>query len=102
MNKEKILNFIGLAQRAGALVSGDLVVEKALKARKVCLLLLANDVATNNEDKYKRLAETYKVPLVRPASKEELGTAIGKDVRVVIGITNDGFGQAIEKLINQD
>ena len=31
MNKEKVLNILGLAQRAGRLLSGDFVVERSMK-----------------------------------------------------------------------
>ena len=33
MNIDKILNLLGLAQRAGSLSSGDFIVEKALKKK---------------------------------------------------------------------
>ena len=39
----KVMNLLGLAQRAGKVVSGDFIVEKALKSKSVKLLLLATD-----------------------------------------------------------
>ena len=102
MNKEKVLNLLGLAHRAGKVVSGDFVVEKAIKAKTVTLLLLASDAAKNNEDKFINLADKLSIPVKRVATKEELGSAIGKEMRVVIGITDDGFGKPIIQLINQE
>ena len=39
MNKEKVLNILGLAQRAGRLLSGDFVVERSMKRQAYPLLI---------------------------------------------------------------
>ena len=49
MNEDKILNLLGLAQRAGKVISGDFIVEKAIKRNEPKLVLLAGDCAANNE-----------------------------------------------------
>ena len=51
MNEDKILNLLGLAQRAGKVISGDFIVEKAIKRKEPKLVLLASDCAANNEDR---------------------------------------------------
>ena len=52
MNKEKVLNILGLAQRAGRLLSGDFVVERSMKRQAYPLLIMAEDCAQNNSKKY--------------------------------------------------
>ena len=47
----KIINLLGLAQRAGKLTSGDFIVEKSIKKRDAKLVFLAIDTASNNEKK---------------------------------------------------
>lgn len=101
MNEDKILNLLGLAQRAGKLSSGDFIVEKAMKKKEPKLVLLAADCASNNEKKYIQLADTHHIPLRKVASKEALGTAIGKEVRVVVAVQDDGFAKALLKEIDQ-
>ena len=101
MNEDKVLNLLGLAQRAGKLSSGDFIVEKAMKKKTPKLVLLAGDCAANNEKKYMQLAETYHIPLRKVVSKETLGTAIGKEVRVVVAVEDDGFAKALLKEIDQ-
>lgn len=101
MNKTKLINLLGLAQRAGRLQSGDFIVEKALKKGTVELLLMATDCAANNEKKYKQLTDVYKVPLYKVLTKEQLGSAIGKEIRVVIAVTDAGFAKAILKEIGE-
>ena len=101
MNEDKILNLLGLAQRAGKVISGDFIVEKAIKRKEPKLVLLASDCAANNEKKYTQLAETHHIPLHSIADKEALGTAIGKEVRVVVALQDDGFAKALHKEIDR-
>lgn len=101
MNEDKVLNLLGLAQRAGKLCSGDFIVEKAMKKKPPKLVLLAGDCAANNEKKYIQLAELHHIPLRKVGSKETLGTAIGKEVRVVVAVEDDGFAKALLKEIDQ-
>ena len=101
MNEDRILNLLGLAQRAGKLSSGDFIVEKAMKKKTTKLVLLAGDCAANNEKKYIQLAELHHIPLRKVGSKETLGAAIGKEVRVVVAVEDDGFAKALLKEIDQ-
>lgn len=101
MNEDKVLNLLGLAQRAGKLCSGDFIVEKAMKKKTPKLVLLAGDCAANNEKKYIQLAELHHIPLRKVGSKETLGTTIGKEVRVVVAVEDDGFAKALLKEIDQ-
>ena len=59
----KIINLLGLAQRAGKLTSGDFIVEKSIKKRDAKLVFLAIDTASNNEKKYKELTTACGVPV---------------------------------------
>ena len=97
MNEDKVLNLLGLAQRAGKLSSGDFIVEKAMKKKTPKLVLLAGDCAANNEKKYIQLAELHHIPLRKVGSKETLG----KEVRVVGAVEADGFAKALLKEIDQ-
>ncbi len=101
MNEDKILNLLGLAQRAGKVISGDFIVEKSMKRKEPKLVLLAGDCASNNEKKYNQLAETHHIPLRSIGTKEILGTAIGKEVRVVVAVLDDGFAKALLKEIDR-
>lgn len=44
----------------------------------------------------------YKVPIIFYSDKETLGHIIGKEVRVSIGITDEGFSKAIMKLYDEN
>ena len=43
MQKDKVLNLIGLAQKAGKVVSGEFMTEKAVKTGEAALVILAED-----------------------------------------------------------
>ena len=95
MNKEKVLNILGLAQRAGRLLSGDFAVERSMKRQAYPLLIMAEDCAQNNANKYRHLAESHQVPLRLVGTKEELGRALGKEMRAVILVNDAGFAKSL-------
>lgn len=101
MNEQKVKNLLGLAQRAGKLISGDFAVEKAVKRGGAPLVLLAMDCAANNTKKYTQMAENHGVPLRTLLTKEELGQAIGKELRAVVLVNDSGFAKALLAEIDQ-
>ena len=46
-NKQKILNMIGLAQKAGKVASGEFSTEKAVKTGKAYTVIVADDSSDN-------------------------------------------------------
>ncbi len=93
----KIINLLGLAQRAGKLTSGDFIVEKSIKKRDAKLVFLAIDTSINNEKKFKELTTACGVPVIQVLTKEQLGQAIGKEMRVVVAVEDDGFARAMQR-----
>lgn len=88
--EQKQLNMLGLAQRASELISGDEMVEKALKNHRIHLILLANDASLATQNRYQKLTQLYQVPMIQTFSKYEISHAIGKS-RTICGITNKGM-----------
>lgn len=102
MNESKVLNLLGLAQRAGKLLSGDFVVEKAMKRGTYPLLIMASDCAKNNREKYEYLASTNTTPMRVISTKEALGSALGKEMRAVIIVNDRGFAKTLLAEIDAD
>ncbi|MBQ8682205.1 MAG: ribosomal L7Ae/L30e/S12e/Gadd45 family protein [Selenomonadales bacterium] len=92
-----ILSLLGLAQKAGQLASGDFGAEKAIRAGKAKLIMIAEDAADETKKKYLELAAEYQTDCCEAASKIELGTAIGKEFRAVIVVLDEGFRKGIQK-----
>ena len=49
MSKEKALNLLGLAMRAGKLVTGEELTLKDIRAQKVNLVFIASDAGKNTQ-----------------------------------------------------
>ncbi len=99
-NRQKALNLLGLAERAGKLISGAEIVIVGLKAKKVKIVILANDCQTDTSEKVTRAAEKSNVMVVSDFDSGEISHAIGKN-RKVLGITDQGFCQALVQKINE-
>lgn len=97
MSIRKELSLLGLAAKAGKVVSGEFATENAVKSGKAFLVLTAEDASNNTRKKFNDMCTYYKVPLYTIGSKEELGTAIGKDYRASLGVTDENFAVAMVK-----
>lgn len=97
MKRDNILSTIGLAMRAGKVVSGEFMTESAVKSNSAYLVMIAQDVSENTRKKFRNMCEYYKVPLYEYSTKEELGHSLGKEFRASLAVTDKGFAQAILK-----
>jgi len=91
MNQQKLMSILGLAQKAGKIVSGDFAVQGALKSGKARLLIIASDASESTKKEYKYLASARNIEIHCVLSKEQLGGAIGKALRAAVVITDEGF-----------
>ena len=96
--KEKILNLLGIAQKAGSIVAGEDIVVNALQKQKVKIVFVANDASANTIDKFVKKCYFYKVMCNLDFSSAELSSALGRP-RKIVGLTDQGFYVALEKLM---
>ncbi len=94
----KFLSLLGLCQRAGKLVSGELPCEKAIKSGKVKLLIISEDASDNTKKKFSNTALQNNVEFICTENKESIGRAIGKDLRSTAAIVDEGFARQLKKL----
>jgi ribosomal protein L7Ae-like RNA K-turn-binding protein len=94
---DNTLSRLGLAMRAGKVVTGDEIVLKTIRSSEAKLVILASDASPNTQKKFRDKCGTYKIPLVIGYDRESLGTSIGKPHRVVLAITDQGFAKMISK-----
>lgn len=97
MKNKKILSLIGLATKAGKVVSGEFSTEKSVKTGKGLLVLVADDASENTKKKFRNMCEFYEVPVYFLSDKEELGRAIGKEFRACIAVQDENFVKALLK-----
>lgn len=94
---DRILNNLGLCQRANGLISGEEMVVEGIQAKKVFYIFLANDASNNTKKKINDKALYYNVEVNESYTCDDLSHAIGKNNRMVIGITNPGFLKILKK-----
>jgi ribosomal protein L7Ae-like RNA K-turn-binding protein len=96
MTTSKSLSRLGLAMRAGKLVSGEEIVLKAIRSGEAKLVVLAKDASENTEKKISDKCSSYGIPLLIGYSRFELGAAVGKPERVLFAVTDRAFADMIQ------
>lgn len=97
---ERIYSFIGLARKANKVLSGDDTCERALKAGKVELIIIACDASDNTKKKFIDACNYRNVSIRIFGKKEYLGRFTGKNVRSVIAILEKGFSKRLVEMID--
>ena len=98
MDNFKFLRLLGMARRAGRLESGSFLTERAVRAGKAALVVIAEDASENTRKDLENLCHYYKVPFYIKFSKAELGSALGEEERVSSAVTDAGFAAELKKL----
>ena len=98
MNKQKALNMLGLAMRAGKLITGEEMTLKEIRQQRAALVLVASDAGKNTQKKIKDKSSYYEIPLLDTFSADEISSAIGKP-RMVVGILDAADAKKVQELI---
>ena len=77
MNKQKVLYLLGLAQRAGKLVTGEELVTKEIQAQKAKFVFVASDAGKHTLKKLQDKSRYYEIPLSEAFTSLELTQALG-------------------------
>lgn len=88
---------IGIAAKAGNVVSGEFSTEKAVKTGKAFLVIVSDEASDNTKKAFTNMTDFYEVPIYFYGSKEDLGRAIGKEFRASLAITDPNLAEAVEK-----
>lgn len=99
-NKQKIMNLIGLATKARKTASGEFSTEKAVKDGKAQLVIVSEEASDNTKKMFTNMCTYYKVPIYYFGGKDELGHAMGQEMRASLAVVDPGLAKAIVKLMN--
>ncbi|MGI6085660.1 MAG: L7Ae/L30e/S12e/Gadd45 family ribosomal protein [Acetivibrionales bacterium] len=102
MSEDRIYSFIGLAKKAGAVLTGEGLSEQAVKRGKAYLVLVAEDASLNTRKKIETALYGSNIPLVEFGHKYKLGQMLGKTYFSIICITDRSFAIRIKELIEQN
>jgi len=94
LNKAERL--LGLATRAGKVITGAELCEKAVKSGKAKLIILTKETSKNT----KKLFCGSGIDIIYVDSMDILGKCTGKETRSVAVITDENFSTAVLKAYN--
>lgn len=97
---KQIQGLLGLAAKAGKIVSGEFSVEKAVREGRAFLVIVAEDASDNTKKHFSDMCAFRKLPLRVLAEKELLGKWIGKGFRASLAVTDSGFADTIKNKID--
>ncbi|MGX7417744.1 YlxQ-related RNA-binding protein [Carnobacterium gallinarum] len=98
-NEQKVLNLLGMAQRAGKLVTGEDLSIKEIRNGNAKLVIVALDASENTRKKLSDKGQHYEVPVTVRFTKLELSQAIGKE-RTICTIIDKGFAKKFRELLS--
>ena len=94
--QSKAERLIGLATRAGKVITGIELCEKAVKTNKAKLIVLTKETSDNSVKVFLNSG----IDIIYVDTKEALGKCTGKDTRSVAVITDENFSTAVLKAYN--
>ena len=97
----KLLSLLGLARRAGKVITGDESCMKALRGGKARLIIVAADASDNTRKKYADKCAHYNTKLIIVSDRASIGGAIGRAEQVVIAIEDEGFASGIRTCMDK-
>jgi ribosomal protein L7Ae-like RNA K-turn-binding protein len=99
--RDGILQLIGLAARAGALVTGTERVREALRGNSVRFVLLARDGTGSRRDELLAALSAQRIPHAVRYDRAELGAATGRAPLAAIGITVEPLATRLNALLEE-
>lgn len=101
IDRQKLLNMLGLCRVSGHLKSGDAMCEEAIRQKKAKLVLIAKDASDNTRKKFRDKAAFYQIEAVElPFAKSEMGKAMGLGERSVAAVTDQGLADSLQRMIH--
>ena len=97
-NKQKLLNLLGLARRAGKLVTGEDMVLGAIRNGKASLVFFANDGGQRGMQKVTDKTNSYNVAFTTALTRQELADATGL-ARTVLAVADRGFAKKMREYL---
>lgn len=94
------MGMLGLCARAGKLASGEEAVRIALKKKQAHLVVIDREISSGSAEKYERMAANADVELIGAYS--QIGRAIGKESRMALAVTDEGFAKALRRIHTAD
>lgn len=97
--RERILGYLGLANKSGKVISGGSLVSDAIRGKiKPGLILVAVDVSESIGQKIVVLADVHGIRSELLLTKEDFGAILGKAPRSAVAVRQGGF---VSRLVSE-
>ena len=100
--QSKVISLLGLAMKSGNVVSGEYQTLDAVRKKKAKLVLVSEDASDNTKKLFFDKCAFYQIPVTEYGMKEDLGRAIGKDLRSSLAVCEVGLATAIKKQLEME
>jgi ribosomal protein L7Ae-like RNA K-turn-binding protein len=96
---DALLNMLGLAARAGAVITGTERVREAARADSLHMVLVAGDASDNSRDKLLPLLDARRIAYAVVYDRTALGGAVGRAPLSALGITEKKLADRVVELL---
>ena len=101
-NRQRALNYLGLARRGGNIAIGEEPVGIACRSNHGRLLILAKDAADHTFRRARSYTQNGKPPMIRVSfTKDELGTALGCNACAMAVFTDVALALAFVRALDE-
>jgi len=98
--RTEVLQLLGLARRAGAVVSGTEAVRGAVRQGEARLVLMAGDAAGPQARKVERTLENRPIPRAVLGDRAILGAAVGRAPVSAVAVTGASLAEQIRRKLD--
>ena len=98
--QDKALAMLGMATKAGKVVSGEFSTEKSVKSGRSHMVIVSEEASDNTKKMFTNMCTHYKVPIYLFGTKEELGHAMGQEFRASLSVEDAGFAKSLASRMN--
>jgi ribosomal protein L7Ae-like RNA K-turn-binding protein len=96
---DRALSMLGMATRAGAVITGTDRVREAARGGSLRLAILAHDASANSSGKLLPLLEARSMAYVVRFDRKELGAAVGRAPLSAVGIVDAKLADRLQVLL---
>ncbi|MGH7483917.1 MAG: L7Ae/L30e/S12e/Gadd45 family ribosomal protein [Longimicrobiales bacterium] len=98
---DRALDMLGLAARAGSVVSGTGPVRDAIRTGRAAFVVVASDISRNTAEKLIPLLRHAQVAWVRRFERVTLGAAVGRAPVAAIAVLEPSLAARVQALLGQ-
>ncbi|MFT8347901.1 ribosomal L7Ae/L30e/S12e/Gadd45 family protein [Clostridium saccharoperbutylacetonicum] len=98
----KFFNFLGIAKKSGALLEGYSKCDDLRNKTKIYLFIISNDLSNASKKKFIKHCLEKKIPYIEEFSKAQLGSPIGRDEIMILGILDKNIAEKLLKLYEEE